>query len=123
MDDGQTVNSQAKPVRVTLMAMKKSTILNILSLVIFLSSMLMGIFAAMGFCVAIWGPSILETALGSRPQHSHPAFITFVLIMVPGMFLSMAGALGVPYMRSSLCIDVKQLRKAAAWILRVTEEH
>ena len=55
------------------------------------ASMSMGIFGAAGLCAYIWGPSILDTVLGDSPDRSHPAFITFLLVMVPGMLI---GAIG-----------------------------
>jgi hypothetical protein len=58
-----------------------------------LGSMLMGILVAAGLCALIWGPSILETALGDQPQRTHPAFITFMLVMIPGMFIGACGAI------------------------------
>ena len=107
----------------------KSFILSILGLVILIASMLMGIFGSAGFCAAIWGSSILDTALGPQPQHCHPAFITFMLIAVPGMLLGAAGALvgiivplysyfGIRYTGSASGV----MRNHAMRILRVTED-
>jgi len=58
---------------------------------LFIASGVMGIFASGGICAAIWGGEILETALGSPPDHSHPAFILFMLTMVPFMFIGFTG--------------------------------
>ena len=56
---------------------------------ILLILMLLGIFGAIGVCVVIWGCSVLKTALGSQPDLTHPASITFLLI---GIFGMLAGA-------------------------------
>jgi hypothetical protein len=53
----------------------------------------LGICAAMGVCVAIWGGGVLETALGSTPDRSHPAFWAFLMIMFPAMLLGIAGTM------------------------------
>ncbi len=65
-----------------------------LSIFVFLSSGLMGCFVGMGVCAAIWGENILRTALGNPPDHFHPAFWTFMFIMVPSMIIGFAG--GIP---------------------------
>ena len=67
-------------------------IVYILDSVALLGSMLLGIFGAAGVCAAIWGSSILNTALGDPPQRTHVAFITFMVIMVPGMLIGACGA-------------------------------
>jgi hypothetical protein len=67
----------------------------IVSAFILLMCMLMGLFAAIGFCSIVWGSSILSTALGTPPQLTHPAFITFLLVMIPGMLIGAFGALYV----------------------------
>ena len=65
----------------------------------------MGIFAAAGICAIIWGEGILRTALGRPPDRSHPAFLLFGLLMVPGMLIGAVG--GIP-----LC---KLLYRYAEW--------
>ncbi|QIF03032.1 hypothetical protein [Roseimicrobium sp. ORNL1] len=55
------------------------------------ASMSMGVFGAAGLCAYIWGPSILDTVLGESPDRSHPAFITFLLVMVPGIVIGAVG--------------------------------
>jgi hypothetical protein len=55
--------------------------------------MLLGVGGAYGFCVQIWGTNILETALGSPPDRSHPAFWLSLILLVPSMLLGAAGAL------------------------------
>lgn len=55
--------------------------------------MLMGFLGAAGLCALIWCSSILDTALGDPPLRTHPAFITFMLVMVPAMLLGAVGAL------------------------------
>ena len=57
-----------------------------------IASMLMGILGAAGLCALIWGPSILDTALGHHPDRTHPAFIIFMLAMIPGMLIGACGA-------------------------------
>jgi hypothetical protein len=53
----------------------------------------LGVFGAMGLCVAIWGPSILTTVLSNPPDRTHPAFITFILLMIPSMLIGAVGGL------------------------------
>ena len=60
-------------------------IIRFISFLALLSCMLMGIFAAAGFCAFIFGSQILDTALGDTPNRTHPVFITFMLLMVPGI--------------------------------------
>ena len=79
--------------------------LTILSYIVLIGVMLMGIFTAMGICAAVWGEGILRTALGNPPDRSHPAFWLFLVIMLPGMFLSSFG--GIP-----VC---KLLQQYAKW--------
>lgn len=67
--------------------------LTILCFLVLMASMLMGIFSAAGLCAAIWGPSILDTALGDSPDRSHPAYITFLFVMVPGMLIGAVGGM------------------------------
>ena len=97
--------------------------------------MLMGVFGAAGLCALIWGSSILDTALGDPPNRSHPAFITFLLVALPGMLVGgiggMAGVLlplfsyfgirctDVPWFFSPA--SVKSIRDQAHKILRTTE--
>ncbi len=66
-------------------------IISVVGLIGVTVSMFLGIFAAAGLCVAIWGSSVLDTALGNPPQRTHPAFITFMLVMASGMLLGAAG--------------------------------
>jgi hypothetical protein len=68
-------------------------IIGFISLVAVLAAMLMSILGAAGLCALIWGSSILDTALGSPPQRSHPAFIIFMLVMMPAMVLGAAGGI------------------------------
>ena len=58
---------------------------------------LMGIFTAMGICAAIWGESVLNTAMGNPPDRSHPAFWLGFVIMVPSMIIGFIG--GAPLCR------------------------
>jgi hypothetical protein len=103
-------------------------IIAVVSTIAVFASMFLGIFAAAGLCVVIWGPSVLDTALGSPPQRTHPAFITFMLVMVPAMLLGAAGGIAgimVPlYARFGIrCSDSvavsRFMRGYAARILRV----
>lgn len=59
---------------------------------VLLACMLGGIFAAAGVCAVVYGPSILDTALGRPPDRSHPAFWLFMILMVPGMLIGAVGA-------------------------------
>ncbi len=65
----------------------------LLSLVGLIASMLMGVLGSAGLCARLWGSSILDTALGDPPEISHPAFITFMLVMIPGTLLGAVGAI------------------------------
>lgn len=67
-------------------------IIYLLDFIALLASMLMGILGAAGLCALIWGSSILDTALGDSPQRTHPAFITFMVVMIPGMLIGACGA-------------------------------
>ena len=58
-----------------------------------LACMLGGIFAAVGLCVVVYGPAILDTAIGRPPDRSHPAFWLLMAVTVPGMLVGAAGAL------------------------------
>jgi hypothetical protein len=73
------------------------TIFNIviftLSVVLVLYSGLMGVHAAAGTCAIIWGTDILNTALGTPPDRTHPAFILFILLIAPSMLLGFAGGI------------------------------
>lgn len=60
--------------------------------VVLLMCMLNGIFAAVGICTLVYGPSILDTALGKPPDRTHPAFWLFMIVMVPGMLIGAVGA-------------------------------
>lgn len=57
--------------------------------------MLMGIFSAMGVCAAVFGGKIVDTVLSAKPEPylTHPAFILFMLLMIPGMLVSAIGGL------------------------------
>ncbi len=61
--------------------------------IVLIACMVGGIFAAAGFCAIVYGPEILETALGKPPNREHPAFWVFMLVMVPGMVIGAVGAL------------------------------
>jgi hypothetical protein len=87
-----------------------------------------GIFAAGGLCAAVWGGSILDTALGQTPDRSHPAFWllllvgalalvvgfcgTFFVLVVPLLHLT-GGRLGVGKRPDSL---TDWLEKYARWL-------
>ena len=59
---------------------------------VLLACMLAGIFAAAGVCAVVYGPAILDTALGKPPDRGHPAFWLFMILMVPAMLIGAAGA-------------------------------
>ena len=65
--------------------------LYIVSLILFIYSGIMVIFASAGICCVIWGDEILHTALGTPPDYGHPAFYLFILLMVPSMLIGFAG--------------------------------
>ena len=52
---------------------------------------MLGLFASIGFCVFIWGPEIMQTALGNTPDRSHPAFLIGLMLIVPSMLIGAAG--------------------------------
>ncbi len=56
---------------------------------------MLGIFGAFGICVPFFGPRIFETALGSPPDYSHPAFWMALILTVPSIFIGGAGALAL----------------------------
>ena len=60
-----------------------------------LACMLMGIFSAMGMCAAVFGGEIIDTVLSAKhePNRTHPAFILFMLLMIPGMLVGAIGGL------------------------------
>jgi hypothetical protein len=53
--------------------------------------MAMGLFSASGVCAMVFGSQVLDTVLGSTPDRTHPAFIVFMLVMVPGMLIGVCG--------------------------------
>lgn len=67
-------------------------IIKIVLFIVLVMSGLFGIFASAGFCALVWGGDILDTALGSPPIRTHPAFITFIVLMGPLMILGYVGA-------------------------------
>ena len=67
---------------------------------------LMGIFAAAGLCVAIWGASILTTVLGQPPEYEHPAFWIFLLTMIPGMIVGFAGTYFLVYLPLQIALRI-----------------
>ncbi len=71
--------------------MLTKTFATITSLAGLLACMLMGIFSSAGVCALIFGSDVLDTTLGDPPDRTHPAFILFMLLMVPGMII---GAIG-----------------------------
>ena len=69
-------------------------VVRLVGFLLFLTAMLSGIFAAAGVCAFIWGPEIIETALGNPPVRNHPAFIAFIVLMVALMLA--AGVSSIP---------------------------
>ena len=69
------------------------TFIVIIAFIALLACMLMGIFSAAGVCALIFGSEILDTVLDDTPNRTHPAFITFMLLMVPGMLIGAIGAI------------------------------
>jgi len=70
-------------------------IFNLYAFVALLFGMLIGLLGAYGACVPIWGAGILDTALGSPPDRSHPAFWLSLALLVPSMLIGAAGALAL----------------------------
>lgn len=73
--------------------MLTKTFVFMISFAAFLACMSMGVFSAAGVCAFIFGPEILNTVLGGTPDRTHPAFITFMLLMVPGMAIGAIGGM------------------------------
>jgi hypothetical protein len=69
----------------------KNAIIHFVTLGLFILSGIMGIFAAMGLCAAIWGSQVLNTTLGNPPDKTHPAFWIFMLLAIPGMIVGFVG--------------------------------
>ncbi|NLT71140.1 MAG: hypothetical protein GXX91_10660 [Verrucomicrobiaceae bacterium] len=69
------------------------TFVTLTSFVALLACMLMGIFSAAGVCALLFGSEVLDTTLGDTPDWTHPAFITFMLLMVPGMIVGAIGGM------------------------------
>ncbi len=95
-----------------------------------IGSMLMGILGAAGLCALIWGPSILDTALGHHPARTNSAFITFMLVMIPGMLIGACGAVSgiilplhlrfrIPFLKSQ-GFESRFLRAYASKIIEFT---
>lgn len=100
--------------------------------VVLIASMLLGVLGAAGLCALIWGSAILDTALGDPPQRSHPAFITFLLVMIPGIWIGWCGAVagiivpmhlrfGVPLPKSEKG-EIRVLRSYANRLLEFTKQ-
>lgn len=81
-----------------------------------IASMLMGVFGAAGLCAAVWGPSILSTALGDVPQRGHPAFILFMVVMVPAMLIGASGALVAVIVPLHMWCRVPFLKTERGWL-------
>jgi hypothetical protein len=90
----------------------------------------MGICSSAGVCALIWGVEILETTLGDPPVRTHPAFITFIILMVPCMIICVTGVfflLVVPiFSKFHIRIldspqDLKTIRKTCRWFIKHLE--
>ncbi len=55
----------------------------------------LGIFGACGVSILVWGPRILETALGSPPDRTHPAFWLTIVLLLPCVILGMSGSVAL----------------------------
>ena len=71
----------------------KNAIIHTVASTLFILSGVLGVFAAMGLCVALWGPAVLDTALAKPPDRTHPAFWMFMLLMVPAMIVGSVGGI------------------------------
>ena len=54
-----------------------------------------GTAGAFGACVPIWGSHILDTALGSPADRTHPAFWLAMILFIPSMLVGMAGTIAL----------------------------
>lgn len=96
---------------------------------IFLAAGVGGVFASAGFCVVIWGTSILDTALANPPNRSHPAFFTFIALMPVCMLIGFTGAF-VLFFAPVIAFfgygpssqnSVGHMRALCAWFIRKTD--
>ena len=71
----------------------KKCIVYIIDAISLMLAMTLGLFGPVGLCAAIWGGSILDTALGDPPMRTHPAFLVFIILIAPSMLLSAFGAI------------------------------
>ena len=69
----------------------RNAIIHFVAWTLYLLCGLMGVFAAMGLCVAYWGPP----ALADPPDRSQPAFWVFLVVMIPAMIVGFVGGLFV----------------------------
>lgn len=70
-------------------------VFNLYVIVVLLLAMLLGLFGAYGSCVPFWGSHVFDTAFGSPPDRSHPAFWVALLLLFPAMLLGAAGAVAL----------------------------
>ncbi|MBW8042018.1 MAG: hypothetical protein FVQ85_18740 [Planctomycetes bacterium] len=90
----------------------------------------MGICSSAGVCEFIWGTDIYETALGDPPVRTHPAFITFIILMTPFMIICVTGVfflLVVPiFSKFHIRVldspqELKTIRKICRWFIKHLE--
>ena len=87
----------------------------------------MGMFSSAGVCALVWGPEILNTALGSPPVRTHPAFWVFLALTVPSMLIGSAGAFFAVVLPLYSYFDLRILGKKEPdlsliqWYIRVLE--
>jgi len=94
----------------------KRIVFGSLMIILSLSGLMMGIFVASGLCIFFWGPGILDTALGSPPDRSHPAFWCFLFFMILGMIVNVVGMITTVVL--PLCIRFPQV--AQSWFVSDT---
>ena len=73
----------------------KKTLFTVYVILATFAGLLIGLAGAYGICVFLWGPQILDTALGSRPDRSHPAFWLSLALLTPCMLIGVAGAISL----------------------------
>lgn len=73
--------------------MIRVALLNFYALMAIIVGGFIGVGGAIFPCVLIWGPEILNTALGSPPDTSHPAFWLGLILLIPCLILGVASGI------------------------------
>jgi hypothetical protein len=68
----------------------KSFVLQLYQLICMMVGAFMGMAGAFAPSVVIWGPNILNTAMGSHPDKHDPAFLLGLVLLGPGIIFGIA---------------------------------